>query len=297
MARAAVKAKQQARAKAQPTKAARARGRRRHSGGGNPNQQLFFMRLRRGQKWLYALLALVFAVTFAGVGVGSGSGGLSQLYSGLFGGNSDSVSKAKSEIKTNPAKGYRDLATAYETKGDTAQAMTALQSYLAIKKKDASVWSELGGLKLSQAQTYVTQYQAAQQAAQLADPSAPFLPGGTLAQAVGTNVAYQQASQQASTQTSTLYQQALSALSSGESDYKQAAKLQPHSATAQEQLATAAENAGDSKTAIGAWQNWLKLSPNSPQRSQVKARIKQLQKSLAPAPSPATVKSSNSGKK
>jgi tetratricopeptide (TPR) repeat protein len=292
MARAAVKAKQQARAKAQPAKTARARGRRRHSGGGNPNQQLFFMRLRRGQKWLYALLALIFAVTFAGVGVGSGSGGLSQLYSGLFGGNGDSISKAKDEIKKNPAKGYRDLATAYEAKSENTQAATALQSYLAIKKKDANVWSELGGLELTQAQTLVTQYQAAQQAAQLADPSAPFLPSGTLAQAVGSNVAYQQASQQASTQTSTLYQQALSALTAGEKDYKQAAKLQPRSATAQEQLATAAENAGDTKTAIAAWTKWEKLSPNSPQLAQVKARVKQLRNSLAPSKSSATVKSS-----
>ena len=64
MARAAVKAKQQAaKAKAQPAKA-RARGRRRHSGGGNPNQQLFFVRLRRHQKWLYALLAVVFGISY-----------------------------------------------------------------------------------------------------------------------------------------------------------------------------------------------------------------------------------------
>jgi tetratricopeptide (TPR) repeat protein len=276
MARAAVKAKQQAKAQS-TTKPARARGRRRHSGGGNPNQQLFFMRLRRGQKWLYALLAVVFAVTFAGVGVGSGSNGLSGLYSGLFGSGGNAVSKAKHEIEKNPAKGYRDLATAYETKGDTGQAIAALRSYLGVKKKDAGGWAELGGLELAQAQTYVTQYQQAQQAAQLADPSAAFLPGGTLGQAVGTNVAFQNASQQAAGQTSALYQQATSSLTSAVKDYKQAAKLQPRSATAQSQLATAAENAGDVKTAIAAWKNWLKLSPNSPQRAQVKARIKQLE--------------------
>src|SRR5207237_3170345 len=111
VARAAVKAKQQAKAKAQPAKAVRGRRRRGHSGGGNPNQQLFFMRLRRGQRWLYALLALVFALTFAGVGVGSGTGGLSGLYSGLFGSGSDPVSKANGEIKNHPVKGYRALAT------------------------------------------------------------------------------------------------------------------------------------------------------------------------------------------
>jgi tetratricopeptide (TPR) repeat protein len=276
VARAAVKAKQQAQAKARPAKPARARGRRRHSGGGDPNQQLFFTRLRRGQKWLYAALAIVFAATFAGVGVGSGTGGLSNLYSGLFGGGGDAVSKAKGEIKKNPAKGYLDLARAYETKSDNPQAITALQSYLQLKKRNASAWAELGGLQLAQAQTYATQYRQVQQAAQLADPSQPFVPAGTLGQAVGANPAFSTASQQSTSQITQLYQQATSALTSAVDSYKQSAKLQPRSATAQEELATAAESAGDTKTAVAAWKRYLKLYPNSPQRAQIKQRIKQL---------------------
>ena len=284
MARAAVKAKQQAKAKAQPTRAARKRGRRGHSGGGNPNQDLFFVRLRRRQKWIYAFLAVIFAATFAGVGVGSGNGGgLDQLYSGLFGGGGDSVSKAQKEIAKNPAKGYRDLATAYETKSDNAGAITALQSYLALKKKDANVWSELGGLQLTQAQTYVAQYQAVQANAQLADPSAPFLPSGTLAQAVGTNAAYQNAAQQASSQSSALYQQVTSSLSSAVTSYQQVTKIRPRSTTAWEELATAATNAGNSQVALGAWQKVLKLDPNNPQRSSIEKQIASIKKQLAPA--------------
>jgi tetratricopeptide (TPR) repeat protein len=300
MARAAVKAKQQARAKAaQPTKPARGRGRRRHSGGGNPNQQLFFMRLRRGQRWVYAALAVIFALTFVGVGVGSGTGGLSQLYSGLFGAGGNAVSKAKDEVKSNPAKGYRDLATAYETKGDAPGAISALQSYLGKRKTDAGAWTELGGLETSQAQVYTNQYQAVQQSAQLADPSAPFLPGGTLAQAVGTNAAYQGASQQAQSQTSALYQQAIGALNAAVSDYQHVTKLQPHSSAAQQQVAQAAENAGNLKVAIGAWRRYLELAPNSPQKGQIEKRIKQLAKSQAAvssAGSGASAGSSNGGR-
>jgi tetratricopeptide (TPR) repeat protein len=284
MARAAVKAKQQAKAKAQPTRAARKRGRRGHSGGGNPNQDLFFIRLRRRQKWIYAFLAVIFAATFAGVGVGSGNGGgLDQLYSGLFGGGGDSVSKAQKEIEKNPVKGYRDLATAYETKSDNAGAITALQSYLALKKKDANVWSELGGLQLTQAQTYLAQYQAVQANAQLADPSAPFLPSGTLAQAVGTNAAYQNAAQQASSQSSALYQQVTSSLSSAVTSYQQVTKIRPRSTTAWEELATAATNAGNSQVALGAWQKVLKLDPHNPQRSSIEKQIASIKKQLAPA--------------
>jgi tetratricopeptide (TPR) repeat protein len=294
MARAAVKAKQQAKAKAQPARAARKRGRRGHSGGGNPNQDLFFVRLRRRQKWIYAFLAVIFAATFAGVGVGSGNGGgLDQLYSGLFGSGSSSVSKAKDEIKKNPAKGYRDLATAYETNGDNAGAISALQSYLAVKKKDADVWSELGGLELTQAQTYLTQYQAAQQASQLADPSAAFAPGGTLAQAVGTNPAYQGAAQQATTQASTLYQQVTSSLSSAVTDYQKVTKIRPHSSTAFEELATAATNAGNAQVAIDAWKTVVKLDPHNPQRKQIEQQIKQLSKSLPASQSKPKASSSN----
>ena len=295
MARAAVKAKQQARAKAQPAKARR-HGRRRHSSGGNPNQELFFMKLRRGQKWLYALLAVIFAVTFVGVGVGSGSAGLSDLYSGIFGGGSDAVSKAKDEIKDNPAKGYLALARAYETKGDANQAVTALHSYLALKKKDANAWAELGGLELSQAQTFATQYQTAAQTAQLADPSSAFLPSGTLATAVGTNAAYANAAQQASSQTSALYQQATTKLNNSVSDYQKAVKIQPRNATRQQALAVAAENAGNNKVAINAWKMVNKLEPNSPQHAQIAARIKQLSKGQPQVSSGGSQQQPNYGK-
>jgi len=276
MARAAVKAKQQATAKAQPAKA-RARGRRRHSGGGNPNQQLFFMRLRRRQKWVYLVLAIIFAATFVGVGVGSGSGaGLDQLYSGIFGGSGDQVSKAKGEIKNDPAKGYLDLARAYEAKSQPGQAISAFQSYLALKKKDAEVWQELGGLQLSQAQTLATQYQAAQQAASLADPSTPFQPGGALGTASGSNPAFSTASQAATTQTSTLYQQATTQLTSAVDSYKKATKIQPHSPTSWQLLATAATNAGDYSTAINAWKQTIKTDPSSAQNAAILKQIKKL---------------------
>ena len=192
MARAAVKAKQQAKAKAQPAKARAARAaaaqRRRQPEPG----ALLRPAAAPPEVGVRACSRSSSRLGFVGVGVGSGNGGgLQQLYTGLFGGSGgSSVSKAQDEIKKDPAKGYRDLATAYEQKGDTAQAITALKSYLALKKKDADAWGELGGLELSQGNTYATQYQQAQQAAQAADPSAPFLPGGTLGSAVGQNPAY-----------------------------------------------------------------------------------------------------------
>jgi Flp pilus assembly protein TadD len=287
MARAAVKANQAA--KAQQAKASRPRGKRRHSGGGNPNQELFFVRLRRHQKWVYALLAVVFGLSFVLVGVGSGgNGSLIQNFTGLFGGGGgSSVSKAQDLVKKDPAKGYRALATAYETNGNNALAMNALQSYLALKKTDASSWAELGGLQLSQGSQYATQYQSAQQAAQVADPSSAFLPGGTLGTAVGPNPAYTQASQAASTRASTLYQQATSALSGAVTSYQKASKLHPRNTTYLQELANAAANSGNSKVAVAALKKYLKVDPHSPLAPQIKKEIKQL------APTTPTVNTGN----
>jgi cytochrome c-type biogenesis protein CcmH/NrfG len=201
MARAAVKAKQKAKQGAQPAKtsARRQTGRRRHAGGGNPNQDLFFTKLRKRAKYVYVLLAVLFAITFAFLGVGSGQGGLDQLFQGLniFHRGSNAVSKAQSHIKDHPKdpKGFRDLATAYEAKGDTGNAVSALQEYTNLKPKDAKAWTELGGLQLNQAQTYLQQYQTAFTNRQLLAPSQSFLPTGKLGQALGTNQAEQVAAQ------------------------------------------------------------------------------------------------------
>jgi tetratricopeptide (TPR) repeat protein len=292
MARAAVKAKQQAKAKAaQPTKT-RARGRRRHSGGGNPNQDLFFVRLRRHQRWVYAALAVVFGLSFVLVGVGSGgNGGLIENFTGLFGGSgSSSVSKAQDEIKKDPVKGYQDLALAYEEKGDLKNASEALKSYLVIKKTDAATWATLAGLEMSQGTTFATQYQNAQQAAQTADPSAPFLPGGILGSAVGQNPTYQGASQDAATRTSLLYQKAVGAYGDAVTHYQRASKLRPKNTSYLQQLATAAQNAGNTKVTVNALKRYLKVDPNAPQRKRIEQQIAALQQ-----PSTPTVQSGGGG--
>jgi tetratricopeptide (TPR) repeat protein len=292
MARAAVKAKQLAAAKAQPPKS-RARGRRRHSGGGNPNQELFFVRLRRHQKWVYAVLAVIFGLSFVFVGVGSGNGGgLSQLWNNIFGGSGgSSISKASALVKKDPAAGYRQLATAYEEAGgQNAQAIIALQQYLGIKPKDANSWSELGGLELTQANTYQAQFQSAQQAAQVADPSAPFQPGGTLGSAVGANPTYQGASTAAQTRESLVSQKGTAAYTAAVTDFQKASNLRPRNTTYLLELAEAAINANNPKVALPALRSYQRVYPSAPNRKQVAKEIKQLEaQAKIPSLSPPTV--------
>jgi tetratricopeptide (TPR) repeat protein len=282
MARAAVKAKQAQKAKAQPARAAarRGRGRRRHAGGGNPNQQLFFSRLRRRAKFAYVLLAVLFAVTFAFLGVGSGSGGLSQLFNGLniFHHSGTSVSSALKQAQEHPSDpaAWRTLATAYEAKADTPNAINALQQYTNLRPKDAKAWTELGGLQLSQAQSYTTAYQAAYTAQQLAAPSATFLPTGKLGTALGSNPIEQAAASQSNAATSDLGQRVGLAYQGAVSSYQQVAKLEPGNSNAQFQLAEAAQTAGQNTVAIAAYKAYLKLNPDSTTAGQVKQLIKRL---------------------
>jgi len=288
MARAAVKAKQQAKkATVQPQRARQRGGRRKHAAGGNPNQQLFFIKMRRSAKPVYLILAVLFAATFAFLGVGSGSNsGLDQLFQGLnpFHHSGTSVSSAQKYVAKHPndPKGFRDLATAYEGKNDTAGAISALQQYTTIKRKDAKAWTELGNLQLQQAQTYQTQYANAYEVRQLSAPSQPFLPTGKLGTALGTNQIEQTAASNANSQLQTLQQQIQLGLSNAVSSYQRAANLRPGDSNNWFTLAQAAQQSGDTKTAIKAYKKYLALNPDSTSAAQIKALIKE----LSPAPPP-----------
>jgi tetratricopeptide (TPR) repeat protein len=260
MARAAVKAKAKQQQAVKPG-ARRARtGRRGHAAGGNPNQQLFFMRLRRQAKWVYVLLAVLFAITFAFLGVGSGTNGLDQLFQGLnifhHGGNS--VSSAENAIG-------------------------ALQQYTNLRPKAAAVWSELAGLQATQAQTYIQQYRDAYTNRQLLAPSQSFLPTGKLGQALGTNRAEQVASKQADATLQAVQSRAQVALSSTVDSYDKVTKLTPKDSNAWFQLAQAGQQAGNYTVAVKAYKRYLVLNPSSTSKSQIEQLIKQLSPAAPPA--------------
>jgi tetratricopeptide (TPR) repeat protein len=282
MARAAVKAKQAQKAKAQPAKAPARRGRRKHAGGGNPNQQLFFVRMRRSAKPAYLILAVLFAVTFAFLGVGSGTSGLDQLFSGLnFFHHGTSVSSAENATAKHPndPKAWRTLATVYESHNDTDSAISALQQYTTLKPKDAKTWGELAGLQMTSAQDLVTQYQAAYTSEQLAAPSQALRPSSTspLGKALGSDPIELAAASDLNVFVTNLAQRAQGAFTSAVASFKEVAKLKPKDPNAQFQLAQAAQTAGDTTTEISAYKAYLKLNPDSSTAAQVRALIKQLQ--------------------
>jgi tetratricopeptide (TPR) repeat protein len=257
-------------------------------------QTMFFMRLRRSTKPVFIFLAIVFALSFVLLGVGSGSSGIGDLLRGnihFFGGGSSSgtsVSGAQKRIAKNPrdAAAYHDLARAYETKGDTAKAIDALNSYTRLRPKDTSALTELAGQYLSQADAARQQAIAAQSALTTASLFTPYPVGGKLGTALGQNPITDASTSSAQTAFTTAYQKMQTAYSAGVGVYKRLAKRTPNDPTVQLQLASTAESANDAKTAVAAYKRFLRLAPDDPSAPSVKQHVKQLESSLKPTPKP-----------
>jgi len=150
----------------------------------NWEDQLFFARLRRHAKWVFVLLALVFALSFVLFGVGSGSTGMGDSLSNFFGdifqrspgGSSVGSLEKKTEENPKDAKAWADLATAQSQKDNLDGAILALTKYSELRPKDGDRLQELGGLYLRRADDFAQQYVAAQTKAQVLEPSATFKP-------------------------------------------------------------------------------------------------------------------------
>jgi hypothetical protein len=251
--------------------------------------EMFFPRLRKQAKWMFILLAVVFAVGFVGFGVGSGSTGIGDLFNGKFfglggsggGSGGPSVSNAQKEVALHPqrAQAYLDLANAYQAKNDNAGAISALGRYTQLRPKDQDQLRKLAGLYMSDA----TAAQQAAQQAQLDNPtavSAPlFQPSGPLGQALGTDPIQSALS----TQVNSAFQAAVTQMQTAEQNaigvYKQLTKAAPNDPTTFFDLAQAAESAQDLPTAIAAYKKVIALEPDSSDVPAIKQHLKQLQAS------------------
>lgn len=265
-------------------------------------EELFFSRLRNHAKWAYVGLAVAFILGFVLLGVGSGSTGVSDALQNLFNGSgtssATSISKLQKRVDQHPqnANDWRDLATALEQKHRTQDAINALERYTALRPTDQTALAELASEYGTLAQSYATDYQAAQQqAAQTASPGSAFAPASTtpLGKAFSDPTALQDpiaaaVQQLTSTKQSTAYSNYQSAQANAVGAYKRLVKLNPSDATTQIQLGQAAQAAGDTKTAIAAFSKFLKLAPNDPLVPQVKQALKSLEATAGVTPARAS---------
>jgi tetratricopeptide (TPR) repeat protein len=245
---------------------------------------MFFPKLRRKAKWVFAFLALSFGLAFVVAGVGSGFGsGLGDYLSDLFntqpGQDQPSVGEARDAVRENPdnPEAQQDLATALQAENDIAGAIAAMEKYVELRPEDLDGLQQLAGLYAVQASEAEERAEAAQAAGAAAffaneiyDPATQLGPAFT-----GDPITtYRQE------QASKAFQDASLAIQASYAKelelWKKITELEPEEANFQAQLARTAEQTGDAQTAIAAYEKFLELSPDSPQAEQIRERIDQL---------------------
>jgi tetratricopeptide (TPR) repeat protein len=245
--------------------------------------------MRRQTRWVFGVLAVVFAASFIFLGVGSGSSALTDFLNGnihIFGGSSGpSVKGLQQKVAKDPtnAKLRLQLAQLLVQKSQTDEAVAAYKSYLKLKPGNTD---GLQGL----ANAYQTKIAALQ--SEIQTPPDP---------ALSILSSFQPIDQ------STVLGSALTglqppelgsaSLQQGEADqfrqqlhnvvnehigiYRTLAAKTPGDSSAFLQIASTAGQDGDTATAIATYQEFLKKYPTDPLVPDVKRQIATLKKSLA----------------
>jgi tetratricopeptide (TPR) repeat protein len=228
-------------------------------------------------------MILVFGAGFVVLGVGSGGldlGSLLQDIGGRGGSSGPSISKLTKKVDEHPrdAAARKQLAQAYETKGQTNDAISEYQQYTALRPKDADALLHLARLQTTQADTYGQQAQIAYEQQALASAGSTFgVPSDSkFGKALGTDPI----NNVVQSRTSTAFQQAnaqySSAVQAAIATYKKVARINPTFENDQS-LATVAERYQDYPTAIKAYKQALRHTDDPTLKAQMRAAVKRLQ--------------------
>jgi tetratricopeptide (TPR) repeat protein len=274
-----------ARADRRRTKRARQTAGIRASGGaGAVEQTLFFTKLRRSAKWIFAALALVFGLSFVVFGVGSEvPGGVADILQGRSPQAGPSVEEAQERVDENPrdAEALRELATALQQDGRSDEAIPVLERYSQLRPRDADGLRQLAALHLTTAAQLRNEVQEAQMRAAELSPGSDFtLPTSTpLGQALADRPILNAVQQTAQEALADEFQQLQEVYRDALRVYQRLVVLEPEDATLQLQLAEAAEQAGDTAAALAAYRRFLELAPDDSRVPLVKQQVDRLEAS------------------
>jgi cytochrome c-type biogenesis protein CcmH/NrfG len=245
---------------------------------------VLFERIRRTQKPIFIFLAVMFGLGFVALGVGQGVNSVDPL-SGLFNSGSsggNSISSLTSRVHTHPkdAGAWLRLAQAYQTAHQVSQAISAYQTYVALKPQNAGALSatatlleQRGASNASKAQAY----QAA--AAAYTQVSSATAATSLKLGAALTNPLITVLAQPAQTIASTYETSAITDYAQAMSLRQKIVKLQPKNANDQILLARDAYATQSYAVVATSLQAYLALSPNltKVQRKQLQQQIAQFQ--------------------
>jgi len=249
---------------------------------GSIEDTMFFPRLRRHSKWMFLFLALFFGLGFVLFGVGASGTGLGDLFRNHHGGSSGgSVGSALQATLKHPKdpKGWQDLATAYELKGDIDLAINAQDQYTQLAPKDLDGLNQLAGLYRAQAQKQATIAQDAQIAIVY---SGTVSPAGDGLLVKGSPIFTDPLAAPLTRDASAKYTQALQieqqALQNQLSTYQRVAAKSPKDPNAQLAIANAARDVGSTAAQIAAYRRFLVLAPDDANAALVRKELKLLTK-------------------
>jgi tetratricopeptide (TPR) repeat protein len=251
------------------------------------DDQLFFSRLRRQAKWVFVLLAVVFAGSFVVFGVGSEvPGGIADVFQGRSATDGPSVkdAQAKLERNANDTAALRELSTALQASGRPDEAIPHLQRYVELRPADEAALRELAGLHLGKAIRLREQAQRIQLELNAVIPASQFSPAGEgpLAQALQSGGPIEDTVQgRTQERLMTVYGEMQGSFEEAKEAYQRVAAAVPEDAQVQLQLADAAANANDIGAAIAAYERFVALAPDDPTTPLVKEEISRLERAQA----------------
>lgn len=232
---------------------------------------MFFPRLRRRAKWVFALLALSFGLGFVVFGVGTGISGtsLGDIFQDILqqrsAEGSASVNEAREKVEKNPrdADAQRELANALQSEGRIQEAIIPLERYTELRPSDTDGLQQLAVLWGTQAARARQDAEAAATEAAQANVSGTFVQGGDpfLQSLYQTKIA-ESISQLASARSNEAQSRALEASQNEAEVYERLSTLLPDEPVIFLQLGQASFASGDTEAAIAAWERFLELAPD-----------------------------------
>lgn len=255
--------------------------------------QLFFARLRRHTKWMFVLLALVFAVGFVAFGVGSGStgvGGIGDIFNSVFGksasGIDSRINDDQKKLARNPGdvQSAIDLSTLYQQRQENSKAIAVLKATAQQKPKNLDLLNAIAGIYRTETSTARN---AASEAQNALSSRAVTPPGLDINSSIGQAFTGDPLSQDLRTKATEAFNNLSTAYSKAETAYKavaDAAKGTPQEANAQLALGSVAIEAvqisgqtSDIQIAINAYKRYLKLEPKGVSANQARQTLQQLE--------------------
>jgi tetratricopeptide (TPR) repeat protein len=232
---------------------------------------MFFPRLRRRAKWVFAFLALSFGLGFVVFGVGTGISGtsLGDIFQDILqqrsAGDSASIDEAREKVRENPqdAAAQLELATALQSEGRLQEAITALERYTELRPRDTDALQQLAVLWGTEAAKARQEAEAAAAEAQAANLSGSFVQGDSVfLQTLYQTKVSEAISELANARSSEAQTRALESARNEAGVYERLSVLLPDEAVIFLQLGQASFAAGDTQAAIKAWERFLELAPD-----------------------------------